>query len=171
MNAHVYGDINDRIVLLSRQLLVETGHTLNDSPQQVDLAIAPLMRRKITPEELAGPRIGTLIFHPSLLPIHRGRDAIRWAFYMGETITGATWFWADDGYDTGDICEQEVLPIRHGETAREFYHRAVIPCAIRLLRYALVDLQAGAVRRRPQIHEHSTYEGPFASRPRRVTGI
>ncbi len=171
MNVHLYGDINDTIVRLCLDLVLEKGHGLSNSPLGVDVAVAPLMRRKITPDELAGPRMGTLVFHPSLLPIHRGRDAIRWAFFFDEKYTGATWFWADEGYDTGDICEQEVLPIQHGEAPRQFYERAVIPSALRLLRFAMDDLAAGIVRRRPQVHEHATYEGPFSSRPRRVTNL
>ena len=34
----------------------------------VDVAIAPLLTEKVGDEELAGPRLGTLIFHPSPLP-------------------------------------------------------------------------------------------------------
>ncbi len=64
-------------------------------------------------------------------------------------FTGATWFWADAGLDTGDICEQEVVAIPD-KRPRDFYEQDMLPACVKLLRYAIADLQAGIVRRRPQ---------------------
>jgi len=130
---------------------------------EADFAIAPLLTRKLSASDLSAPRLGVLIFHPSLLPIHRGPDAIKWAFRLGERYSGATWFWADKDLDTGDICEQEPLRIQPGESPREFYERAVIPASVRMLRFILEDLKAGVIRRRPQIPEHATCEPPLKS--------
>lgn len=148
-------------VVEAHRTLARCGIRLAARPSEADVAIAPLLTRKLSAGEANAPRFGTLIFHPSLLPRHRGRDAIRWAFEQGETYSGATWFWAAEGYDTGDICEQEVLEIQPGETPRQFYERAVVPACGRLLGYALSDLQAGHVRRRPQRDAAATYEPPF----------
>ena len=169
MNVFIYGDPDEAVVKGCIEVVRDNGEIHDSLSVNVHLAIAPLLRRKITPQELGLPKMGTLIFHPSLLPVHRGRDAIRWAFHNAEPYSGATWFWADDGYDTGDICEQEVLLIHRGERPREFYYRAVVPCAIRLLRFALLDLRSGIVRRRPQIDDNATTEPPFAERARRVS--
>ena len=130
------------------------------NPSEADVAIAPLLQTKLTDEELHRPKHGTLIFHPSLLPRHRGRDAIRWAYHLEEKYTGATWFWADSGLDTGDICEQEVVAI-DGKRPRDFYEQDVIPVCVRLLRYVILDLKAGIVRRRPQNESAATCEPPF----------
>ena len=129
-----------------------------DDPATADVAIAPLLTKKLPAEQLYAPALGTLIFHPSLLPRHRGPDAIRWAFRHKETYTGATWFWADEELDAGDVCEMEVLAINEGERPREFYERAVLPSAIRMLGYIVRDLTSGVVRRRPQNEEDATYE-------------
>ena len=72
-----------------------------------DVAVAPLLTQKISENEIARPYHGTLIFHPSPLPYGRGAESIKWAYRRHEPITAATWFWADNGLDTGDICEQE----------------------------------------------------------------
>lgn len=48
-------------------------------PFFVDTAIAPLLTKKVSNEELAKPNLGTLIFHPSPLPYGRGASSIRWA--------------------------------------------------------------------------------------------
>lgn len=143
--------------------IIEKGFDIVADLKAADVALAPLLKKKISEAQIEVPRYGTLVFHPSLLPRHRGRDAIKWAFDAGESYTGATWFWADNGYDTGDICEQEVLEISRAESPREFYNRAVIPSAIGLLEYALQDLAGGHVRRRPQREEAATYEKPFKS--------
>lgn len=161
MNIFVHGNKMDRIVQESIFLIHKKGHNIAPSLQFADLAVAPLLNRKLADRELDLPRMGTLIFHPSLLPVHRGRDAIKWAFHMGEWYTGATWFWADEGYDTGDICEQEVLRIEEGERPRSFYERAVVPAGLRMLGLILDDLEKGVVRRRPQQEEHASYEAPL----------
>ena len=138
--------------------MIARQHAVVDSPDTADIAVAPLLTTMLTTEEINAPRAGTLVFHPSLLPRHRGADAIKWAFSMGETYTGVSWFWPDSGIDTGDICEQEVVAIFPGEPPRAFYERAVIPAAVRTLTRALDGIASGAPRRVPQQLEHGTYE-------------
>jgi methionyl-tRNA formyltransferase len=158
MNVCVLGDREFPVVQASLDVVAAKGGTLVDRLEEADVAIAPLLTEKLTLADIAKPKLGVLIFHPSLLPRHRGRDAIKWAFKAGETYTGATWFWANEGLDTGDICEQEVLAIVPGERPREFYDRAVVPAAIRMLEYIIDDLGSGCVRRRPQQHDNATFE-------------
>lgn len=126
-------------------------------PSWADVAVAPLLETKLDPADLAAPKRGTLVFHPSLLPRYRGRNAIRAAFEAGDRYSGATWFWAADKMDAGDICEQEVLEIVPGERPREFYSRAVVPSAALMLERLLGDLGAGHVRKRPQRTEAASY--------------
>jgi methionyl-tRNA formyltransferase len=158
MTVYVIGDREQPMVQACLGVLRDEAVEVVDDPAAATVAIAPRLTVKIGAEELAKPEFGTLIFHPSLLPRHRGPDSIKWAFKLGEGYTGATWFWADDGLDTGDICEQEVVAILPDERPREFYDRAIIPVALRLLRYIVKDLARGVVRRRPQQHENATYE-------------
>ena len=138
--------------------LLENDHQIMTDIDNADLAIAPLLATILTMDEVQTPKLGTLVFHPSLLPRHRGADAIKWAFKLGETYTGVTWFWPDAGIDTGDICEQEVVAIRPGETPREFYTRAVIPAAVRTLARAIDGIASGRPHRVPQQLEHGSYE-------------
>ncbi|MCL2563131.1 MAG: hypothetical protein FWE08_03750 [Oscillospiraceae bacterium] len=138
--------------------LVEKEHRHEPDIHKADLAIAPLLTTFLATEEILMPRMGTLVFHPSLLPRHRGGDAIKWAFKLGEAYSGVTWFWPDEGIDSGDICEQEVVGILPGESPREFYQRAVIPAAVRSLGRALEGVASGMPRRVPQQLEHGSYE-------------
>lgn len=162
MRVFVYGDKALPIIDACLAELACRGVDMVANAEQADLAVAPLLTVKLSKEDLVAPSIGTLIFHPSLLPRHRGRDAIKWAYRLKETYTGATWFWADSGLDTGDICEMEVLAIDPVKPPREFYNRLVIPACVRMLGYIISDIQNGVIRRRPQQHEHATYESPIA---------
>ncbi|MFJ7982213.1 formyltransferase family protein [Lysinibacillus xylanilyticus] len=162
MKIYIYGErtipiINECYRLIYSNDNLEVVPRLDES----DVAIAPLLNEYIPEDRIYIPRHGTLIFHPSLLPRHRGSDSIKWAFKLGESYTGATWFWANKGLDTGPICEMEVLAIKDGERPRDFYERAVIPSAIRQLEYILKDLQNGVIRKRPQIEENASYEMPL----------
>lgn len=123
-----------------------------------DLAIAPLLTEKVPSEVLKEPLYGTLIFHPSPLPWGRGASSIKWAYKRNEPITAATWFWADDGYDTGDICEQEIVKIDYSSRPRDFYEHDIIPAMRRTLERCLNDIQMGYIRKIPQIERYSSYD-------------
>lgn len=123
-----------------------------------DVALAPLLRRILPAHELEAPRLGTLVFHPSLLPRHRGPDALRQSIAAGDAFGGVSWFWASGGVDAGDVCEQELVALPRGETPREVYERRVIPAGLRSLERALTAITAGFARRVPQAPDVATYE-------------
>ena len=166
MKVYIYGydtkGENPLVIAECAAELARLGCRIVDTPEEADVAVAPLLTRKITDTEILMPRLGTLIFHPSLLPRHRGRDAIKWAYRQDEKYTGGTWFWPDSGYDTGDVCEQEVVAIGD-KRPRDFYEQEVIPLCVKLLRYVISDLKAGIIRRRPQNEMAATYEPPIPS--------
>jgi methionyl-tRNA formyltransferase len=157
LNVYVYGAEDVPIIHKAHRLLAKRGVEEVDDPKDADVAIAPLLTRFLTKEEIEQPKYGTLVYHPSLLPRHRGNDAIRWAIHEGEKYSGATWFWADEGCDSGPICEQEVLAIET-DNPTTFYMKKVIPAGIKMLGYILDDLEAGYVRRRPQDESNATLE-------------
>ena len=123
-----------------------------------DITIAPLLTKKISNEQLKEPLHGTLIFHPSPLPYGRGASAIRWAYRRKEPITGATWFWATDRLDAGDICEQEILKIDYSLRPREFYNQHVVPAMLRTLERCLKSISKGIKRQIPQVEEYASYD-------------
>jgi methionyl-tRNA formyltransferase len=66
----------------------------------------------ILPENILNyPTLGSIQYHPSLLPKHRGGSAINWAIINGETRTGLTIFWPDHGIDTGPILLQKEVEV------------------------------------------------------------
>ena len=66
---------------------------------------------------------GCIGFHPSALPLLRGRAVIPWTILTRQTRAGATFFWLDDGVDTGDILLQRHMELSPEETARSLYDR------------------------------------------------
>lgn len=54
---------------------------------------------------------GFINCHAGKLPLYRGRNVINWAIINDEREIGVTVHFMDDGIDTGDIIEQETLPI------------------------------------------------------------
>ena len=117
------------------------------------------MTKKISETEIKSAFFGTLIFHPSPLPYGRGASSIRWAYRRKEPITAATWFWATDKLDAGDICEQEIIKIDYTLRPGEFYEKHIIPAMLRTLERCLKGVQMGFQRKVKQIEEYATYDG------------
>lgn len=55
--------------------------------------------------------------HPSLLPKYPGLNAIEQALKAGESETGVTVHYVDEGVDTGPVVAQQSVPIDPGEPA------------------------------------------------------
>lgn len=103
-------------------------------------------------------RYGAVGYHPSLLPRHRGRDAVRWAIHMREPVTGGTLYRMDDGADTGGILLQDWRHIRPDDTAQSLWQRELAPMGLRLFRQYLVCPDIPAV---PQDETLATFEPAF----------
>lgn len=130
---------------------------------KVDIIVCAHAHIFVTPQARAKARHGALGYHPSLLPRHRGRDAIRWALHMGDQMTGGTAYWLDNGADTGDIAAQDWCWVRPGDTPDELWRRDLAPMGLRLLAKVLGDLDRGLVVREPQDATLATWEPAFSS--------
>jgi methionyl-tRNA formyltransferase len=87
--------------------------------QAVDVALVVAYGRILPADVLAGPRLGCVNVHASLLPKYRGAAPITWAIVRGEAETGVTLMKMDLGMDTGDMLEQKTLSIGPDETSGE----------------------------------------------------
>lgn len=82
------------------------------------------------PRLLRGPVLGitkkgTIGYHPSLLPAHRGRHPLIWALALGLEETGSSFFLMDEGVDSGDLLSQEIIPISPNDTATSLYAKMI----------------------------------------------
>lgn len=63
--------------------------------------------------------------HPSLLPRYRGCSSVPWAIIEGDTITGVTFHYIDEGVDTGRIILQATVNISSTETQSSLYKKCM----------------------------------------------
>jgi methionyl-tRNA formyltransferase len=159
MKIEILGDRDTKAYQLAKELLIRLEHKVVSRSEQPDIAVAPLLTDILSAEELFRPLYGTLIFHPSPLPYGRGASAIRWAYRRKEPVTAATWFWANEKLDAGDICEQEIIKIDYSLRPREFYEQDILPAMVRTLERAIKAIASGHKREIPQIEKYATYDG------------
>lgn len=76
------------------------------------------------------PAQGSICFHPSLLPLHRGPSAVNWPIIMGSTKSGFSWFYPTDGLDEGDVLMQWECPIDPDDTVINLYFKKIYPAAV-----------------------------------------
>jgi methionyl-tRNA formyltransferase len=105
------------------------------------------------------PRMGTIQYHPSLLPRHRGGSAINWAIINGEAKTGITIFWPDKGIDTGPVLLQREAQISPDDTVGSLYFEKLFPLGIEALMESIELIKKGIAPRIPQDESQATYEG------------
>jgi methionyl-tRNA formyltransferase len=114
----------------------------------------------IVPEEtLFHPPMGTVQYHPSLLPRHRGPSSINWPIIQGETETGLTVFWPDRGLDTGPILLQKRVPIGPDDTVASLYFNHLFPLGVQAILESLDLIRGGKAPRLVQDESEATYEG------------
>lgn len=119
-------------------------------------------------EILFYPRLGTIQYHPSLLPRHRGPSSINWPIIQGETETGLTIFWPDRGLDTGPILLQKRVPIGPEDTVASLYFNQLFPQGVRAIVESLDLVRTGNAPRVAQNESHATYEGWCKSEDARI---
>jgi methionyl-tRNA formyltransferase len=134
-------------------------------PDGVDLIVAAHSHDFVGRATRLRSRLGAVGYHPSLLPRHRGRDAVAWAIKMGDRVTGGSMYWLSETVDGGDIAAQDWCFVRPGDTASELWRRDLFPMGLRLLAQTLKDLARGVMVRIPQDDELSTWEPQMHGAP------
>lgn len=69
--------------------------------------------------------MGVIGFHPAALPANRGRHPLIWALVLGLKKTASTFFFMDEGADSGDILSQHEITITEEDDARTLYDKVV----------------------------------------------
>ncbi|MBI2909320.1 MAG: methionyl-tRNA formyltransferase [Chloroflexi bacterium] len=124
-----------------------------------DLGVMAYVTDIVPPRILGRPLLGTIQYHPSLLPRHRGGSAINWAVINGETKTGITIFWPDKGIDTGPILLQKAVEISPDDTVGSLYFGKLFPLGVEAIAEAVDLVARGKAPRVVQNESEATYEG------------
>ena len=69
--------------------------------------------------------MGVLGFHPSKLPKNRGRHPLIWALALGLKKSASTFFFMDEGIDSGEILSQKDFDILSTDDAQILYDKFV----------------------------------------------
>ena len=124
-----------------------------------DLQVMAFVTLFVPEEFLNTPTYGSIQYHPSLLPAYRGASAINWPIIKGETQTGLSIFWPDNGLDTGDVLIQKKTPISGTDTLGSVYFDRLFPMGVEAMMEAVDLVKAGKAPRIKQDQSKATYEG------------
>jgi len=125
-----------------------------------DLVILAFVTDIIPEALLEIPPLGTICYHPSLLPRHRGASGINWAVIQGDTRTGLTILWVDEGIDTGPILLQKEIDVTPEDTTGSLYFNSLFPLGIEAIAEAVDLIKSGKAPKIAQDDSLATYEPP-----------
>ena len=113
--------IEKNIPVLQPEKIIEIKEKLEELKPDLFCVVA---YGKILPKAILDiPKLGSVNVHGSLLPKYRGAAPIQWAVLNGESKTGITTMYMDEGMDTGDIIFKEQVEIGENETTGELWEK------------------------------------------------
>ncbi len=125
---------------------------------KVDLLVMAYVTDIVPLEIINNPSKGTIQYHPSLLPIHRGPSSINWAIINGDKKTGITIFWPDEGLDTGPILLQEEVEISDNDTTGSLYFNKLFPIGVNSIINSIKLVLKNEAPKIKQNENNATYE-------------
>lgn len=102
------------------------------------------------------PHMGIVGYHPAELPKNRGRHPLIWALALGLNRTASTFFFMNEGADSGDILSQVQVEIDFDDDARSLYSKLVATAKTQLSQ-VVKRLDSGIIVRRKQDDLSATY--------------
>lgn len=125
---------------------------------QPDLLVLGFVTSFVPIEMIDSARHGGINYHPSLLPKYRGGSAINWAIINGETETGVTIHFIDEGVDTGPILLQEAVEIGPDDTVKSIYFGKLYPMGVRMLAEAVRLIREGSPQPLAQDEQRASHQ-------------
>jgi methionyl-tRNA formyltransferase len=124
-----------------------------------DIGIMAFVTQFAPQEFVTIPKHGTIQYHPSLLPKHRGPSSINWPIIQGDTETGLSIFRPTDGLDEGAVILQKKTPIGPDDTLGSVYFERLFPMGVAALVEAADLVLAGKHSETGQDEAQASYEG------------
>ncbi len=128
---------------------------------KADLCIMAYVLLMVPKAVLDEPAYGTIQYHPSILPMHKGPSSINWPIYNGEKKTGITIFWPDDGLDTGPILLQKYCDIGSDDTLGSLYFNKLFPLGVEAITESIELIENGIAPKLYQEKQSGSYESWF----------
>jgi len=124
-----------------------------------DLCVMAYVLLFVPEEALNVPKYGSIQYHPSLLPWHKGPSSINWPIIMGKEKTGLSIFWPDNGLDTGPILLQKEVDIGPDDTLGSVYFDKLFPLGVEAMMEAIELVRDGKAPKQAQDPDAGSYEG------------
>jgi len=124
-----------------------------------DLGVMAYVTLFVPEEVLYIPKLGTIQYHPSLLPDHKGPSSINWPIIFGKKKTGLSIFWPDNGLDTGPILMQKEVDISDTDTLGSLYFKQLFPLGVEAMIESVDLVREGKAPKNAQDPDAGTYEG------------
>ena len=128
------------------------------APYKPELGVLAFIQDIVPVAILNCPQNGVIMYHPSLLPKHRGGSAMNWAIIQGESRTGLSIIWPDAGIDSGPILLQEETQILPDDTVGSLFFDRLYPMGVAALTEAIQLVEEGRASHIPQDESQATYE-------------
>ena len=130
-NDHINSDFRD-LTSISKEFNIPIHYckNINDplniqwiKNKQPDIIFCWGWSQIIQKDLLSLPNSGIVGVHPALLPKNRGRHPLIWSLVLGLRESGLTFFFMDEGADSGPILSQERFLIEDEDTAKDLYKK------------------------------------------------
>ena len=126
---------------------------------RAELGVMAYVTQFVSQDFCAIPKLGTVQFHPSLLPAHRGASSLSWAIMLGRPQTGFSIFRPTDGLDEGPLILSRAVPIEPDDTLGTLYFGKIFPMGVAGLLEAADLVAAGNAPMVAQPEAGAAYEG------------
>ena len=110
-------------------------------PRGVDLIVCAHSHQFIGEATRLRARYGGIGFHPSLLPLYRGRSAIEWVIKLGDRVTGGTVYQLSNTVDGGSILGQRHVLVSCKDSVTTLWRDKLQPLGVTLLAEAVVEIR------------------------------
>jgi methionyl-tRNA formyltransferase len=151
-------------VLRKHDIPEDTPENVNDPAflddlrtKNVDLVISIACPQIIREELRDLPPHGVINVHGALLPEYRGKLPSFWVLANGETTTGVTVHYVNEGLDDGPIIVQERVPIKQEDTLHSLVLRSKVQFGATALAAAVRQMLDGTVSVQDNPAEDASY--------------
>ena len=135
----------------------EAQHALKQA--NADIGVMAYVTQFVPQDFCNIPKFGTIQFHPSLLPLHRGASSMSWSIILGRKETGFSIFRPTDGLDEGPVIFQRSVPIEPEDTLGTLYFGKIFPMGVAALLETADMVTAGHAAPIAQYEPNAGYEG------------
>lgn len=152
---HIWGE--DHHIPVLTPLSLKTEDAINIAKDFGADVIVVVAYGMLLPKEILDlPKMGCINIHGSLLPRWRGAAPIQRSIMAGDSKTGLTTMYMDEGLDTGDMLETIGVPIS-GKTTAQSLHDDLAVASEKLIVATLKGLQSGHITPKKQPDIGVTY--------------